>query len=217
MKLFSQLLVLGLAAEVTIASNWFSKAGTSSGLATFFSSSIPMEMYLELQKLHTTLLDLRRSPRISWCPPSRHKQQLFTCHILCRGIRQLPYWQLLPIVYNKWHETELERWLSDHNVPYPTPADRKDLENLVKDNWQSKVAQPYNDWDSAQLSSYLKQKGVETKDSAAANKDGLVAQVKNYWYETEDKADDAWASVKDWIFDRWIPYLSFMRVILTLN
>ena len=92
--------------------------------------------------------------------------------------------------------------MSDHNVPYPTPADRKDLENLVKDNWQSKVAQPYNDWDSAQLSSYLKQKGVETKDNAAVNKDGLVAQVKNYWYETEDKADDAWASVKDWIFDR---------------
>lgn len=92
--------------------------------------------------------------------------------------------------------------MSDHNVPYPTPADRKDLENLVKDNWQSKVAQPYNDWDSAQLTSYLAQKGVETKDSAAANKDGLVAQVKNYWYETEDKADEAWTSVKDWIFDR---------------
>ncbi|PMD55955.1 putative stress response protein ish1 [Hyaloscypha bicolor E] len=132
MKLFSRLLVLGLAAEVTLASNWFSKS-----------------------------------------------------------------------VYNKWHETELERWLSDHNVPYPTPADRKDLENLVKDNWQSKIAQPYNDWDSTQLTSYLKLRGVETKDTAAANKDGLVAQVKNYWYETEDKADDAWASVRDWIFDSW--------------
>jgi hypothetical protein len=92
--------------------------------------------------------------------------------------------------------------LSDNNIPYPTPADRKDLENLVKDNWQSKVAQPYNDWDSSQLSSYLKQKGVETQDTAAANKDSLIAQVKNYWYETEDKADDAWSSVKDWIFDR---------------
>jgi hypothetical protein len=44
--------------------------------------------------------------------------------------------------YNKWHETELERWLSDHDVPYPTPADRKDLENLVKDNWQTKVVDP---------------------------------------------------------------------------
>lgn len=132
MKLFSQLLVLGLAAEVTIASTWFSK-----------------------------------------------------------------------VVYNKWHETELERWLSDHNIPYPNPADRKDLENLVKDNWQTKVASPYNDWDTTQLASYLKLKGVETKDAAAANKDGLIDQVKDYWYETEDKSEDAWTSVKDWIFDSW--------------
>jgi len=132
MKFFSQLLLLGLAAEATVASNWFSKA-----------------------------------------------------------------------VYNKWHETELERWLSDHDIPYPTPADRKDLENLVKDNWQSKIAQPYNDWSPSQLSSYLQQKGVETKDAAAANKDNLIVQVKNSWYETEDKAEDAYSSVKDWIFDSW--------------
>ena len=92
--------------------------------------------------------------------------------------------------------------MSDNNIPYPTPADRKDLENLVKDNWQSKISQPYNDWDAAQLSSYLKQKGVETKDTAAANKDGLISQVKSAWFETEDKAEDAWTSVKDWIFDR---------------
>lgn len=46
------------------------------------------------------------------------------------------------VAYNKWHETELERWLSDHDIPYPTPADRKDLENLVKDNWQDKVVDP---------------------------------------------------------------------------
>lgn len=44
--------------------------------------------------------------------------------------------------YNKWHETELERWLSDHDIPYPTPADRKDLENLVKENWQAKIVEP---------------------------------------------------------------------------
>jgi len=132
MKLFSQLLVLGLAAEATVASSWFSKA-----------------------------------------------------------------------VYNKWHETELERWLSDNNVPYPAAADRKDLENLVKDNWQSKISSPYNDWDTKQLQSYLSQKGVETKDAAASNKDGLIAQVKSAWYETEDKAEDAWSSVKDWIFDSW--------------
>lgn len=127
---------------------------------------------------------------------------------------------MIDIVYNKWHETELERWLSDHSVPYPTPADRKDLENLVKDNWQSKVAQPYNDWDTKQLNSFLQQKGVEVKESAAANKDGLVAQVKNAWYETEDKADDAWLSVKDWIFDSWTGELrtqNYAIHILTLS
>ena len=48
----------------------------------------------------------------------------------------------LHAAYNKWHETELERWLSDHDVPYPKAADRKDLENLVKDNWQVNVVDP---------------------------------------------------------------------------
>ena len=50
-----------------------------------------------------------------------------------------------PLVYNRWNETELERWLSDYNVPYSKPADRKDLENLVKKNWQSKIVAPYRD------------------------------------------------------------------------
>jgi hypothetical protein len=105
-------------------------------------------------------------------------------------------------VYNKWHETELDRWLSDHDIPHPKAADRKELENAVKENWQSKVSTPYNDWNTEQLSSYLKQKGVDTKDAANANKDSLISQVKNVWYEAEDKSEDAWTSVKDWIFDR---------------
>ncbi|KAK4200342.1 hypothetical protein QBC40DRAFT_71196 [Triangularia verruculosa] len=105
--------------------------------------------------------------------------------------------------YNKWHETELERWLSDHDVPYPTPADRKDLEKLVQKNWESQVVTPYNNWDTAQLSSYLEQKGIETKDSAQASRDSLVNQVKSYWYESEDKTQTAWTNVKDWILDSW--------------
>jgi len=132
MKFFSQVLVLGLAAESTIASSWFSKS-----------------------------------------------------------------------VYNKWHETELERWLSDHDIPHPYPADRKELENSIKENWQSKVSTPYNDWNVDQLNSYLQQKGVQTKDAANENKDSLISQVKNVWYEAEDKSEDAWTSVKDWIFDSW--------------
>ncbi|TLS30835.1 hypothetical protein PpBr36_03537 [Pyricularia pennisetigena] len=105
--------------------------------------------------------------------------------------------------YNKWHETELERWLSDHDVPYPTPADRRDLEKLVQQNWDSYVVQPYSNWDNQQLADYLKLKGVETKDSAQASRDSLVSQVQKYWYETEDKAQQSYASVKDWILDTW--------------
>ena len=105
--------------------------------------------------------------------------------------------------YNKWHETELERWLSDHNVPYPTPSDRKDLEKLVKDNWNNYAVFPYNNWDSEQLSAYLKLKGIQTKKAAQQDKASLVTQVQNTWYETEDKAQQAWGSVKDWILDGW--------------
>jgi hypothetical protein len=105
--------------------------------------------------------------------------------------------------YNKWHETELERWLSDHDVPYPTPADRKELEKLVQKNWDSYVISPYKDWDTAKLGEYLKLKGIETKDSAAASKDSLLTQVQSNWYETEDKTQSAWGNVRDWILDTW--------------
>jgi len=106
-------------------------------------------------------------------------------------------------VYNKWHETELERWLADNNVPYPTPADRKDLENLIKDNWNDKVVTPYNSWDANQLSKYISSTGESIKDGAVKNKDALVSQVQASWKGTEDSVNDAYSNSKDWIFDTW--------------
>lgn len=105
--------------------------------------------------------------------------------------------------YNKWHETELERWLSDHDVPYPTPADRKDLEKLVQKNWDENVVEPYRSWDTQKLTSYLKQKGIETKDFVEDTRESLLARVKGAWYESEDKAQNAWMNTKDWILDTW--------------
>ena len=93
--------------------------------------------------------------------------------------------------------------MSDHNVPYPTPADRKDLENLVKNNWNAKVGEPYNEWDSAQLQSYLKSKGYEAKAGTEANKESLISQVKHYWTDTADSASESYHNVKDWVFDRF--------------
>ncbi|GAP86297.1 putative msc1 protein [Rosellinia necatrix] len=105
--------------------------------------------------------------------------------------------------YNKWHENELERWLSDNDIPYPTPADRKDLESLVQKNWDSYAVAPYKNWDTEKLTAYLKSKGVETKGATEANKESIVSQVQSQWYETEDKAQQAWADTKTWILDTW--------------
>lgn len=107
------------------------------------------------------------------------------------------------VAYNKWHETELERWLSDHDIPYPTPADRKDLEKLIQSNWDAYVTSPYKNWDTDQLTGYLQQKGVDVKDSANSNKDSLISQVKGLWYQTEDKTEEGYTNVKDWILDTW--------------
>jgi hypothetical protein len=87
-------------------------------------------------------------------------------------------------------------------VPYPTPADRKDLESLIKSNWQSKVATPYQDWDTPRLQHYLKAKGHEAKKGAGSSKDSLVTQVKSYWDDTADTASDSYGNIKDWVFDR---------------
>ena len=113
----------------------------------------------------------------------------------------IKYWPHV-IAYNKWHETELERWLSDHNVPYPTPADRKDLENLVKTNWKSAVESPYVNWDTARLQKQIEAHGNAVKKGSEKKKDALVSQVKGSWQDTEDSASTAYGNVRDWIFDR---------------
>lgn len=88
-------------------------------------------------------------------------------------------------------------------MPYPTPADRKELERLVQQNWDARVVEPYRDWDTGRLTSYLRQKGADTKETAEDARDSLVDRVRNAWYESEDKAQSAWADVKDWILDTW--------------
>ena len=95
-------------------------------------------------------------------------------------------------------------------MPYPTPADRKNLEDLVKSNWNSKVTTPYHDWETPQLQSYLKAKGADAQVAAQTNKESLVKQVQNYWSDTADSAADAYNSVKDWIFDGSSSFLKIL-------
>lgn len=106
------------------------------------------------------------------------------------------------IAYNKWHETELERWLSDHDVPFPKAADRKDLQDIVQRNWQSAIESPYLQWDTKRLSSYLKSQGREIEKGAEQNKDALLSQVKSSWHDADAQAHSTYDDVKSWIFNR---------------
>jgi hypothetical protein len=127
----------------------------------------------------------------------------FTTGLAVCGVTASTWFPGSKAVYNKWHETELERWLSDNSIPYPTPADRKDLEDLVQKNWNAAVVEPYSSWDTAQLSSYLQNKGHQVSSEAQETKESLLSQVKANWYETEENAHGAFVSVRDWILDTW--------------
>lgn len=105
--------------------------------------------------------------------------------------------------YSNWQESERKRWLTDNSIPYSKSANKKELGDLIEKNWDAYAVAPYKNWDTTQLNSYLKLKGVQVKDAAASNKDYLVSQVASNWYETEDKAQAAWDSTKDWIVDTW--------------
>ncbi|KAK5996610.1 Meiotic sister chromatid recombination 1-like protein [Cladobotryum mycophilum] len=128
---------------------------------------------------------------------------LLTAGLALTGVAASGWFPGSKSVYNKWHETEIERWLSDHDIPYPTPADRKDLEDLVGKHWNDYVVEPYSSWDTSQLSEYLTAKGKGAKEGTEQTKDNLLAQVKANWYESEDNAQNAFGSTKDWILDTW--------------
>jgi 3'-phosphoadenosine 5'-phosphosulfate sulfotransferase (PAPS reductase)/FAD synthetase len=133
----------------------------------------------------------------------RHFFTVLTAALAVGGVAANSWFPGTKAVYSKWHETELERWLSDNNIPYPTPADRKELENLVDKNWNDHAVHPYKKWDTADLSAYLQAKGSEAAGGAEATKDSLLEQVRANWYETEENAHKAWAGVTDWILDTW--------------
>lgn len=199
---FSSVLAVALAAESTIASSWWSGSAGKAGQYYLFSSRAPVPLdYHESGSFPTGPSWL--SDRTALQPSTNASSQKLRPWTASyeRVTRRVSDELTLSIAYNKWHETELERWLGDHNIPYPTPADRADLEKLVKSNWQDKVATPYNDWEPAQLQSYLGSKGQEAKKGTELNKDSLVNQVKGYWSDSVEYTSKSYDSVKDWIFD----------------
>ncbi|PWY87796.1 hypothetical protein BO94DRAFT_515962 [Aspergillus sclerotioniger CBS 115572] len=123
-------------------------------------------------------------------------------------------------VYNKWHETELERWLSDHDIPYPSPADRKDLETLVKSNWDSKVQKPlghaaahstdhwhdakewlFDTWSDSQLKAFLDRHGVPAPQPR--KRDVLLKTARENYENIAHKLGEAVAYPGNWVYEQW--------------
>ncbi|KAG2412294.1 hypothetical protein HFD88_009851 [Aspergillus terreus] len=123
-------------------------------------------------------------------------------------------------VYNKWHETELERWLSDHDIPYPSPADRKDLETLVKSNWESKVQKPlghaaehatdswhnakewiFDTWTDSQLKAFLDRHGVPAPQPR--RRDVLIKTARENYESIAKKLNEAASYPGNWVYETW--------------
>jgi len=105
------------------------------------------------------------------------------------------------LVYNAWHKTELEKWLDDHDIPYPAAADRKDLADAVAKNWEKVSTAAYETWDHNRLRTWLEHRGI--KSDATAKKDYLIIQVKSNWYGAIAEPESSWETAKDWIFDSY--------------
>ncbi|KAJ9191559.1 hypothetical protein DTO164E3_8785 [Paecilomyces variotii] len=122
--------------------------------------------------------------------------------------------------YNKWHETELERWLSDHDIPYPTPADRRDLENLVKSNWESKVQIPlaqasahtgyhahnvkewiFDTWSDSQLKAFLDRHGIPAPQPRT--RDVLIKTARENYEKIAKKLGETAAYPGNWLYEHW--------------
>jgi hypothetical protein len=63
---------------------------------------------------------------------------------------------------------------------------------------------PYYSWDAKTLSNYLTSKGQQAKKGTEKDAKSLAEQVKVYWTETDESANQAYGSVKDWIFDSYV-------------
>ncbi|KAL4780230.1 hypothetical protein BJX76DRAFT_54171 [Aspergillus varians] len=123
-------------------------------------------------------------------------------------------------IYNKWHETELERWLSDHDIPYPSPADRKDLESAVKTNWDLKVQKPlgqlsdhagdrwentkewiFDTWTDSQLKAFLDRHGIASPQPR--RRDTLLTTARENYESVAKKLGDAAHYPGNWLYDQW--------------
>ena len=115
-------------------------------------------------------------------------------------------------LYDKWHETDLERWLSDHDIPYPAASDRKDLVDLVGKNWEQTEAASENayanvkgwifdTWSESALKSFLDRHGIPNPQPRT--RDSLLATARENYQTVADKLGESSAYPGNWLYEAW--------------
>jgi len=106
--------------------------------------------------------------------------------------------------YNRWHQSELERWLQDRNIPFPSAASRRDLENLVQRNWDDFTsANFFQGWSDNRLADFVRAKTGNQPENTF-DRDNLVRQIEGLWSDGWSRLPtERWGDVKSWVFDTW--------------
>lgn len=99
-------------------------------------------------------------------------------------------------IYDTWHESQLERWLDEHRIPFPHPSDRQALLDKVSKNWDS-IKPSYASWDTAKLGEWLEVYGLKSKQPST--REQLQSDIKESWDSVADKLADQ----KNVVFEAW--------------
>jgi hypothetical protein len=105
-------------------------------------------------------------------------------------------------------------------IPYPSPADRKNLENAVKTNWDLKVQKPlgqlsdhagdhwentkewvFDTWTDSQLKSFLDRHGIPSPQPR--RRDTLLKTARENYESVARKLDEAAHYPGNWLYDQW--------------
>ncbi|PGH17779.1 hypothetical protein AJ79_00920 [Helicocarpus griseus UAMH5409] len=106
------------------------------------------------------------------------------------------------------------------DIPYPTPADRKDLEELVKTNWESRVQIPltqtaeqasesffnvkewiFDSWSDSQLKAFLDRHGIPSPQPR--RRDTLLAAARENYEAIAKKLGQTTFYPGNWLYEHW--------------
>ncbi|KAI5283836.1 hypothetical protein KEM54_001801 [Ascosphaera aggregata] len=122
--------------------------------------------------------------------------------------------------HHRWQEIELRRWLADHDIPHPPDLSQEELEQLVRDNWQQKIAAPasrakdyavdslgdakqwvFDTWDETTIKQFLDSHGIT--ESSPSDRNSLLQTAKDNYDAVAEKVGETVRYPGDWLYAQW--------------